>query len=289
MTDQNPPRGDSDSPLPTRGDVAETLRLRSAKTRLTTVKIMSGTVLAALILIFVAGWILTGQKIIITDEMKVFALATLGIAVVSSPYMIAFVNKLWSPAQVFVIRVNVTKRIPVRIKTGSPSLWEDVDVVSGEPYSFAVGNRMCYIVVDLEHIDDIHEDDELADHVPSDVSGWVATGSWLGEASDEEIVRDRTQIEGNRRRNNAWSRYGEVLDAKFEGIARNVERRHHKRLTDHEMDETIFGGGDAIRDEIRKEVPALEDAETDSMHDIIEDEISRQIEAENRPDEVTNR
>lgn len=280
---------DGERPTPTAGDVADTMGVRKATQELRRTRTRVAGVVFIAALVVVGVWVWSGRSIVISDEIKVLTASTLGIGAVSAPYMIAFVNRLWSPNQVFVIRVNITQQIPVRIYTASPSQWDDVTTVSGEPFGFMVGGKACYLVTNFTHTDDVRADDEVAQHIPDDVTGWIATHSWLGEASDAEIVRARNQIEGNRRRNHIWARYGEVIDSKVDEIVLNTERRHHKKLTNHELDETVFGGGEHIREEINRSLPTVEDAESDSMHSIIEDEVSRQIEAENRPDEVTNR
>ncbi len=284
-----------EKPTPTREEVLETLRVDRAKAGLKQTKIRSGAALVALAMIFLGVWILLGNKIVISDEMKVLIVSAIGIGIVSAPYMIAFVKKLWNPPQVFVIRVNVTKKDIIRVFTGAPDLWDDVDIVSGEPYEFAVGNRMCYVVVDFEHTDDIpenppedHEHEELAKHVPDGANGYVATGSWLGEADDAEIVQDRNRIEENRRRNDVWARIGEKIYSNIEKIGRNAEHRHHKQLTDHSMESSLFNGGSGIKDEVMDAVPELRELEDGkTMVEIIEDEVDRQMEDLNTADNTS--
>ncbi|NEU56266.1 hypothetical protein [Halorussus sp. MSC15.2] len=264
----------------------ERLKLDKAKKRLTAVKILSGTGLAGLGLVGVGAWILTGHDIgtLLTDEIKTFAVSLVGFGIVFAPATIWGVKKLWNPDLVFVVRVNGTLTDVVDIYVASPERWQDVDIVSGEPYSFTVGGAVVYLVTDFTHVSKVAEDDELADHIPDDTSGYVAAGSWLGEASDADIVSARHEIEGNRRRNNAWARIGEKLYSKFETVAQSVESRHHKMMTDKSMDMSLYDS-ETVKQEAAAAVPELEEYdESKSMPEIIEDEVEQQLREINTSD-----
>ncbi|MFC7046563.1 hypothetical protein ACFQH6_15135 [Halobacteriaceae archaeon GCM10025711] len=264
-------------PTPTRAEIAETMRLGAAKAGVQKAKIYSSTGLVALSMIFIGFWVLSGRQIVISDEMKILAVTTIGFGVVSAPYMITFVKKIWNPPQVFVVRVNITKQHLVRVFTGSPELWDEVDVVTGESYNFAVGNKMVYIVTNFVHVDDLDPGSEFANHVPDDAAGYVASGSWLGEAADAEIVHARHRIEKNRRRNDIRARVGDKILATMETVGRNSELRHHQSLTEHSIRSNLFDG-DGMLDEIKNEIPELRELnEGKSVVEIVEDEVDRQM------------
>jgi len=257
--------------------ITEQLRLQRAKTRLKSVKILSTTGILGLTIAGIGAWVLAGNQIVISDEMKVFAVSILGFGGLFSPLTVWAVKKLWNPNLVFVAEVNAASESVVDVHAAAPDKWADVNVVSGEPASFSIYGRTVYLVTDFTRVEDVGEDDELAQHVPEDASGWVAAGTWLGEASDAEIVSERIQIDGNRRRNNAWAKIGEKLYAKFESVAKSVESRHHKTMADKSMDMTLFDS-ETVKQEAADAVPELEEYdEEQSMPEIIEDEVEQQL------------
>lgn len=232
-------------------------------------------------------WFWEAFGILDTRVVKV-SLVGIVVAVIGVGWLAIWgVKKIWDPRRMYIIRINLTKEQPIKVKIGHPSEWDDVDVISGSPLDFSLGGYRAKLVTDFRHVGSVSEGDDLWTHVPRDdagnplVDGYIATGSWLGEASDAEIAQSRHQIEANRRRNNLWARLGEKMTAKIGKIADDVERRHHHKLEQKKRDLTLYE--DTVSEALRDEIEEYEEIEEDKTpSEIIEDEISRQMEQLNQ-------
>lgn len=236
----------------------------------------------AVLLIGGAAWYAFTDGVTITAEQKLLAAATVGIGLVLSPAVVWLTSKIFTGEKVFVIEVNVAKRNCINVWYGAPSLWDDVDVVSGQAYEYYAKGYSIKVVTNFAKVGDVDPDSEFADHIPDHVSGYVAAGTWLGEAGDREIVGDRRKIQKNRRRNQLWAKFGEVLYDLFEDVADRTEKAHHKNLQDKSMELNLFDGGDTVKSVLADEIPEFQDIdESDNISEIIETEVAKQIEAEN--------
>ncbi len=260
-----------------RAQAIERLKLDRAAKRLKTVKILSVSGIAGLTLVVIGAWVLSGRKIVVSDEIKVFAASIIGFGIVFSPVTIWGVKKLWNPDKVYVTQVNAAMNKVVDVYSASPELWKDVDVVDGQPKSFSQAGSMVYLVTNFGHVDDIDEDSEFADHIPDDADGFVAAGTWLHEDGDEDIVTEQIAIDRNRMRNSMWAKVGRKLYAQFEPALQAAEMRHHKKMTDQSMEMNLFDSTSAT-DVLKEHIPEFEEIEEDkTIAQTIEEEVNEQI------------
>ncbi|SEO96065.1 hypothetical protein SAMN04487948_1095 [Halogranum amylolyticum] len=240
-------------------------------------------------LIGVGVWTFMGNKIIITDSQKVFIGSVIGVGFLLFPASAWITLQMWDPKKTFVVKVDASIKSVVNMWYASPDMWQDVTMVSGGPYEFQMRGYTVKLVDEFEHVDDISESDEIAKHVPDDAEGYVATGSWLDEADDSEILSERENIRANRRRNNLWSIVGRKLYILKEQIAQDVEDQHHHELQNRSMEMTLFDGGDSVKDAIGNRVPEFRDLdENKPMEDVIEDEILEALNNENTQETAVN-
>lgn len=107
-----------------------------------------------------------------------------------------------------------------------------------------------------------------------------ATGTWLGEISDMELLDARDNIEAQRLRNNKAAQAGIIALARIDSIEDQVKAAYFQNLVQDGMRFTAYDE-DALLDPVHEQIPALDtddgEESRDELHELIKDKLGSDI------------
>ncbi|NUC74776.1 hypothetical protein HTZ84_21165 [Haloterrigena sp. SYSU A558-1] len=206
----------------------------------------------SLILLVVTGY-MNLPEIPMSNTMKAGVIVFIVMSVIAYIPTKKVLHMFYEPDYEFLAEVDAASPKPIQIYATSKDGMNQLNLTSGATYTYrSAGGYLVHIVRSV------------------DTENWTAEGTWLGEATDVELINDREKIDANRRKNRKWAIIGQKLFARFSAIADSVESKYFTELSKTEMELSSFKP-DVLLDELEDNIDEFDIDDIDELEDIAQE------------------